>query len=229
VRFPKLTRTLIANAKGKSVEIVWPEGEPEVGKVYWVQSAEEKPREPSESHADVMAAMFRRQGKPRPPKKKKKKRRRRSRFRRPNKGDPRIEVLSKRRLSWAGGEGRVIHCWLVIVERYEEPAAVHYLQTKAYVPAGPDPLTGEHEKAETEPEQIPETDIEHHHYRMEEHDSLRLEHKASVDRAELARSEQHLHRKQRRGKRSPLAEAAAQRARKRAAENDDRSDCKDAA
>lgn len=41
MRFPKLTRTLIANAKGKPIEIVWPEGEPEPekGGAYTVQSS----------------------------------------------------------------------------------------------------------------------------------------------------------------------------------------------
>jgi hypothetical protein len=41
VIFPKLTRSLIANAKGKEVEIVWPEGEepPEQGHTYTVQKS----------------------------------------------------------------------------------------------------------------------------------------------------------------------------------------------
>jgi hypothetical protein len=219
VRFPKLTRTLIANAKGKPVEIVWPEGEPAVDKVYWVQSAEEKPKEPEETHAEFMAAML---GRPRP----KVKRRRVSRFRRPQKGDPRVEVLSCRRLSWADSRGRVIHLWLAIVERYEEPAPVHYLQTKAYVPAGPDPFTGAPQKPETEPEQILESEIEYHHRRMEEQEAVRIAHAASVDHAALIRAQDHLRRQKRP---SPLAQAAAQRAWKRAALKDDRSDCQDAA
>jgi|GEM_PF-4297652 len=224
MRFPKLTRTLIANAKGKPVEIVWPEGEPEVGQVAWVQSAEEEPRDPAETHRKVMAEMFRRQGKP--VEKAPKKRRRRSRFQRPQKGDPRLEVLGNRRLSWSDAGGTVLHCWLAVIERYEEPTPVHYLQTKAFIPAGPDPITGEPEKAETEPEQIPESEIQWHHRRMEEQEALRIDHAASVDDAALARAEQHLRRQKRP---SPLALAAAKRARKRAEQSDDRSDCQDAA
>jgi hypothetical protein len=45
MRFPKLTRTLIANAKGKPVEIVWPEAEdpPERGHTYTVQTRHDRP------------------------------------------------------------------------------------------------------------------------------------------------------------------------------------------
>lgn len=41
MRFPKLTRSLIANAKGKPVEIIWPEDAPapERGHTYTVQSS----------------------------------------------------------------------------------------------------------------------------------------------------------------------------------------------
>jgi hypothetical protein len=231
VRFSTPTRAEIHQAPpGQAVAILWPaEQEPAVGGLYWIQKAEEQPRHPEETLAEAIYAMKRRLGTApsRPPKK----RRRRSLRSRPQAGDPRIIVREiKQRLSWSEGDGATLTRCLVAVELYENPDPVIYLQTKAFVPAGPNPLTGDQEKAETEPEQIPESEIERHHRRMEEEEAMRIAHKASVDQSELVRQERHLISKQRRTKRpSPLLSAAMQRQRMRENEKDDRSDCKDAA
>lgn len=215
MRFPKETRALIHEAGSNAVTIPWPMGqEPKKGRVYWLQSeedAEEAERKAKarrehspDTCAEVLAGMRRRHyGEPEP--KASKGKRRRQPINRPEAGDPRILVIDTSILEQG---------WEAKVALYEDPDPVKHLRVKAKVPAGPNPLTGRHEKAETEPERI--DPIPTHQRRREEEEALIREHKASVDASEVIRAENHVANLRKRGKRSQLAEEAAKRARRRA-------------
>lgn len=207
MRFPKETRALIHEAAPHPVIIPWPgAAEPQNGRLYWVQSAEDldterKRREESpETCAEVMAKMNEKAGKPGATKPK----RRRRNARAPLAGSERIYVIATEILDQG---------WNAKVILYEDPDPIRHLQIKAKVPAGPDPLDGHHLPTETESEQIPpERDP------IEEEEALRIAHKASIDRASVLKAEQHLLNQRRKGRRSKLAEEAVERAKRRAAE-----------
>jgi hypothetical protein len=83
------------------------------------------------------------------------------------------------------------------------------------VPAGPNPIDGYQEPAETEPEQLDEPSTQDR--RLEEEAAMKLAHKASVDFAEVYKAEKKLLDQRRKGRRSKLKEEAIERAKKRAA------------
>jgi hypothetical protein len=213
MRFPKETRALIHDAAPHPTTIPWPAGaaEPQKGRLYWVQSAEDaeaerKRREASpETCADVLAGMhLRHYGTE--PKIKRKKRRRVSRS--PLAGSERILVIDTA-IQEIGWEAKVV--------RYEDPDPITHVRIKARVPAGPDPLDGHPCKTETEPEQI--TQPSTHERRCEEEEALKVEHKASIDHSAILKAERHLLDQRRKGKRSKLAEEAVERAKRRAEES----------
>jgi hypothetical protein len=215
MRFPKETRALIHKAGINSVTIPWPPGEdqPEVGGTYWLQSLEdvekaEARREYSpETHADVLAGMHERRYGKKP--KRKKKRRRRSMLR-PKAGDPRIRVLAVENLEVG---------WEATVELYEDPDPIRHTGLKTKVKGGRKPIflaedfEPETVPTETEPEQLVTKPSRQR--RLEIEDALKLEHEASVDTSKLIAAERKVADLRRRGKRSRLAEEAAERARKR--------------
>jgi len=219
MRFDKNTRALVQKAAPHPATIVWPKGErePKVGRVYWLQSKEDAEeavkkerarREHSpDTHAEVMAGMRRRLlGEEADVEVKVKRGKRQPLAPRPKAGDHRILVIERTILNKG---------WEATVVLYEDPDPTNHAGIKAKVPAGPNPLDGIHEPTETEPEQILETLFQKHRRRLEEEASLKLEHAASVGRAEVTKAEQKLLKQRRRGKRSILAEQAVARARKR--------------
>jgi hypothetical protein len=219
MRFCKETRALIHKAAPHSTTIPWPQGErePKVGRIYWLQSKEDaeeaekkekarRERSP-DTHAEVMAGMRRRRlGEEAVVAAQVKKGKHQPLAPRPQAGDHRVMVVDRAILDKG---------WEATVVLYEDPDPVNHAGIKAKVPAGPNPLDGVHEQTETEPEQIAETPFQKHRRRLEEQDSLKLEHTASVDRAAVMKAEQKLINQRRRGKRSILAEQAVARARKR--------------
>jgi hypothetical protein len=215
VRFDKETRALIHQAAPDPTVIRWPAGEPQKGRLYWVQ-AERTPEEEQERAAakldrepetcgEVMAGMIRRRSDREPKETPRSKHRRREPTERPKEGDPRLMVIDVEVLE-EGFAAKVV--------LYANPDPVHHLRVPAVVPAGPDPLTGMFETTETEPEQMLEPFSLRR--RAEQEDALKLEHKASVDSAEIVRAEKHLRLLREQGKPTILAEQAAARARKRA-------------
>lgn len=105
--------------------------------------------------------------------------------------------------------------WKATVRLVTDP--VQTVRMKARIPAGPDPITGRQEPTETEPEQTPfqRTRTE----RVEEEEALKLEHKASVDRAVALNAAREVRRKAGKKKPGGLAVAAAERALRRADES----------
>lgn len=207
MRFDKETRTLIYEAAPYSTTIRWPAGapEPEKGRVYWMQSLEDAEREKAradyspDTHADVMARMHlaRYHQWPegyKPPKAKAKRR----------KPDDVIQVLDVTILD-RGWEARVA--------LFEDPDPKRHTGLKTKVPSGQNPIDKFQEKTELEPEEmiVPKS----RRQREEEDEALKLEHRTSVDHAELAKAERHLAGLRQRGKRCDLAEQAAERARRR--------------
>jgi hypothetical protein len=216
MRFCKETRALIHGAAPHPVTIPWPKGErePQMGRIYWMQSKEDAAeaakkakarREHSpETHAEVLAGMYRRRYGEEPERKQKKKRRRQTASS-PRAGDPRIMVLDTTILDKG---------WEALVALYEHPDPPQHLRIKAKVPGGPNHLyEGIHEPTETEPERLDTPPSRTR--RLEEEEALKIEHKASVDRSELFKSEAKLAKQRRRGNRAKLAEAAVERAKRR--------------
>lgn len=215
MRFCKETRALIYDAEPHPVTIPWPPGapEPQKGRVYWLQSEEDAKeaerkaktrREYSpETCAEVLVGMHL-SWYGTEPEAKPKKRRRRS-IRRPRSGDPRIFVIDVAILDKG---------WEAKVALYEDPDPVRHLGVKAKVPAGPNPIDGFQEKTQLESEPI--LVLPSRRRREEEEDALQIEHKASVDHAEIIKAEQRLLDQRRRGKTGTLAEAAVAKAKRRA-------------
>ncbi len=216
MRFPKDTVAAIHDAAPYSTKIRWPAGaaEPQKNRVYWLQveeeekAAEEKAKRRSEyspeTHADVIAWMhFRRYGKwPEGYKPKKVKTPR-------TRPDDVVLVLD---FEVAGSRG-----WDATVAIFEDPDPVRHTGLKTKVPAGPNPIDSAPEPTEMEPEKIlvPLSRRE----REEQSDVLEFEHEASVDEKKIAEKQRTVLNLRRRGKRSILAEAAVERAKKRAALN----------
>jgi hypothetical protein len=210
MRFDKETRTKIHEAAPNSVTIRWPAGaaEPQKGRVYWLQSLEDAQREKERleysppKQADVLAAMFlhfyHRWPEGYKPSKRKGKRRR---------PDDVIMVLDVNILD-RGWEARVA--------LYQDPDPVLHTGLKTKVQGGSHPIDKElgTVATELEPEKIlvPQSRRE----REEHEDVLEFEHDASVDEKRIAEKARTVHNLRRRGKRSVLAEAAVERARKRA-------------
>lgn len=216
MRFCKETRALIHEAAPHPVTIPWPKGErePKKGRLYWLQSEEDaneadkkakvRREDSPDTHAEVMAGMHRRHyGKE--PEGVKKKKRRRETASRPRTGDLRIMVIDAEVLDMG---------WEATVALFEDPDPVHHAGIKAKVPAGPNPIDGFHEPAETEAEQVVTKPSRTR--RLEEEDALKLEHKASFSMADVLKAEQKLLNQRRRGKRSKRDEEALKRARRRA-------------
>ncbi|HYJ20827.1 MAG TPA: hypothetical protein VEW07_02245 [Solirubrobacterales bacterium] len=215
MRFPKDTVAAIHDAAPYSTKIRWPAGaaEPQKNRVYWLQveeeekAAEEKAKRRSEyspeTHADVLAWMhFRRYGKwPEGYKPKKAKTARK----RP---DNVLLVLDVEILEQG---------WEATVAIYEDPDPIRHTGLKTKVPAGPNPIDGFHEVTEMESEQIIYWLSRREREELE--DVLKFEHQASVDGKKIAEKERKVYELRRRGKRSILAEAAVDRAKKRAALN----------
>jgi hypothetical protein len=220
MRFPKDTVAAIHDAAPYSTKIRWPAGaaEPQKNRVYWLQveeeekAAEEKAKRRSEyspeTHADVLAWMhFRRYGKwpvGYKPKKAKTVRKR------PD------EVVLVIDFEVAGKQG-----WDATVAIFEDPDPIRHTGLKTRVQGGSSTLfLGEDrepavEPTEMEPEKIlvPLSRSE----RERQEDVLEFEHDASVDEKKIAEQERKVHNLRRRGKRTTLAEAAVERAKKRAA------------
>lgn len=219
MRFPKETRALIHAAGTNPVTVPWPSGagEPKEGRLYWVQNeedVEEQERKAKlrreyspETHAEVLAGMHRRLYGTESPVKARK--RRRASTGRPQSGDDRILVIASAVVGKTDWEAKVVV--------HEDPDPVRHLGIKTKVPGG-QVLAGTDEEftqaTELEPEQI--APPRSRRQREEEEDALRIEHKASIDQAEILKAEQHLLDQRRRGKTGTLAEAALARARRRA-------------
>lgn len=199
MRFDKETRTAIHEASPNAATIRWPAGagQPEKGRVYWLQSAEELQRENErlDTCAEVMAAM----------KKKRPKKKRRSRNR-PLKGDPCILVE----------DVEILHRgWEVTVRLHHPPDPEPHLRLPTKVPGGLDPISGSYVPTELEPQRMDPTQS-----RSEKEDAeraLKIEHRASVDEAEIRKAEGKLQDQRRRGKSGRLAQAAIERSKRRAA------------
>jgi hypothetical protein len=208
VRFDKDTRTKIQEAAPGSVTIKWPTGvaAPEKGAVYRMQSlealreAKEKAAEPITCR-EVLADMHKRRYGHYPEGYKPKARK----VRTTRAGDPFIKVLDFEILDRG---------FKATVSLYEDPDPRRHTGLKTKVAAGANPLDGFHEKVETEPEKIvtPPSRSE----REDAETALEIEHKASVDNAEIARAARKLTNERRRGRRGTQAERALERARKRA-------------
>jgi hypothetical protein len=213
MRFDKETRALIHEAAPNSVTIRWPAGaaEPQKGRVYWMQSLEDAEREKERmeysppGHRDVMAKMHHHfYGKwpegYKPPKRKGKRR----------KPDDVILVLDVTILDRG---------WEATVAVFEDPDPIRHTGLKTKVGAQQHPTDKEFGTipTELEPEKIlvPLSRRE----REEQGDVLEFEHEASVDEKKIAEKQRKVLELRRRGKRSTLAEASVERAKKRAALN----------
>jgi len=217
VRFDKETRALVHEAAPEPTTIPWPlaAGEPKRGRLYWVQAERTTEEEQARANAkldrepdtcaEVMAGMLRRRPDREAKETPKSKRRGLEPTERPKEGDPRLMVLDVEVLE------RGFAAKVVLYVNYDP---VHHLRVPAVVPAGPDPFTGMFETTETEPEQMLEPFSLRR--RAEQEDALKLEHKASIDSAELDRAEKHLRVLREQGKPTAMAEISARRARKRA-------------
>ncbi len=218
MRFDKETRTQIREAAPGSVTIKWPPGaeEPQKGRTYRVQSLEEYERakkdriESPDTCREVLAQMHeRRYGKKphgyKPP-------RRRRLATRPLTEEDCIIVLDAEPV---GPVGRAQ--WEATVALHEEADPIRHIRIKANVPAGPHPIFGHHEKTETEQEKI--VIAPSRTEREDEDESLRVEHVASIDHAEIARLERKLANERRRGKPGKRTRIALERAKKRVTED----------
>lgn len=208
MRFDKETRTQIQEAAPGSATIKWPTGAktPEKGGVYRLQSlealreAKEKAAEPITCR-EVLAEMHKARYGDYPEGYKPKARR----VRTTRAGDPFIKVLDVEILDRG---------FKATVALYEDPDPRRHTGLKTRVPAGPDPISGIYEKVETEPEQIIAAPSRSE--REDTETALEIEHKASVDNAEIAKAARKLTNERRRGRRGTQAERALERARKRA-------------
>lgn len=210
MRFDKETRAKIHDAAPHSTTIKWPAGaaEPQKGRVYWLQSLEDAQREKERLEysppkwRDVNAQMhFHFHGtwpEGYEPTKRKGKRR---------KPDDVIMVLDVTILARG---------WEATVALFVDPDPVLHTGLKTKIQGGPNPLGKElgTVPTELEPEKIlvPLSRRE----REEQENVLEFEHDASVDEKRIAEKERTVHNLRRRGKRSTLAEAAVERAKRRA-------------
>lgn len=208
MRFDKETRATIQEAAPGSATIKWPSGAaaPEKGAVYRMQSlealreAKEKAAEPITCR-EVLAEMHKDRYGDYPEGYKPKARR----VRTARAGDPFIKVLDVEIL----GRG-----FEATVALFEDPDPRRHTGLKTKVPAGPNPIDGFGEKVETEPEQI--IAALSRSEREDAETALEIEHKVSVDSAEIAKAARKLSNERRRGRRGTQAERALERARKRA-------------
>lgn len=210
MRFDKDTRTKIHEAAPNSVTIKWPAGaaEPQKGRVYWLQSLEDAEREKERAQysppkqVDVLAAMhfhfYHRWPEGYKPTKRKGKRR---------KPDDVILVLDVKILDRG---------WEATVALFEDPDPVRHTGLKTKVQGGSHPIDKEMGSVATELEPEKMLVPPSRRKREEQEDVLAFEHEASVDGKRIAEKERTVHNLRRRGKRSLLAEAAVERARKRA-------------
>jgi hypothetical protein len=213
MKFDNEARAAVQEAAPGIATIRWPsiEIEPEKGRVYRMQSLEAARKRARErkrlreehpaTHAEVMAQMHKRYYGElpedyKPP--------RRKPVRRSGDSDPFIRVLSITILQRG---------WEVSVALFEDPDPKRHSGIKAKVPAGPHPIFGHNEKAETEQEQIVKAPSRAE--REDEEESLRVECIASADRAELARLGRKLTNERRKGKSGKQTKMALERARKR--------------
>jgi hypothetical protein len=201
MRFDKETRTKVHEANPNAVTIRWPAGagQPEKGRVYWLQSAEELERENERLYtcAEVMAAMRKAPIK--------KKRRRRSRNR-PTKADPCILVEEVTILKRG---------WEVTVRLHHPAEPEPHLRLPTKVQGGLDPVSGSYVPTELEPQRM--DPVPSRSEREDAERALKIEHKASVDDAAIGESERKLQDQRRRGKSGKLAQAALERSKRRAA------------
>jgi hypothetical protein len=208
MRFDKETRAKIQEAAPGSATIKWPTGaaKPEKGDVYRMQSlealreAKEKAAQPVTCR-EVLAEMHKARYHEYPEGYKPKARK----VRTTRAGAPFIKVLDVEILD-RGFEATVA--------LFEDPAPRRHTGLKTKVAAGPNPLDGFYEKVETEPEQI--VAAPSRSQREDAETALKIEHKVSVDNAEIARAARKLTNERRRGRRGTQAERALERARKRA-------------
>jgi hypothetical protein len=212
LRFDKETRAAIHKASPETVVIDWPsttEG-PVKGKKYRLlkeqtpavedPAAPPKVREPETPRCrDVMAEMHKKRHGRYPADYKKPRVKRKS-------------VSGAMRILVEDVQGDAAHGWKATVRLVTDP--VQHVRMKAKVPAGPDPLTGVQEPTETEPEGLPLQRSRTE--RVEEDEALKLEHKASVDRAVAIAAVREARRKAGKKKPGGLAMAAAERAVRRA-------------
>lgn len=215
MRFPKEVVADIHDSAPGTITVRWPIGaaEPQKGRTYWllseedVKQAKEKADDRREhsppTHRETMARMYKRRYGKWPEGFKLK----------PIKGPRKrpdacfqvlkVEVLDKG--------------WDVIVSLYSDPDPIRHLHITARVPAQEDPLGPEigARKVETEQEQIITPDSRS--AREDKEDAFKLEHEASVDSAEIRKWEKKIADQRGRGKSAHFAEAALERARRRAA------------
>lgn len=212
MRFDKKTRAAIHKASPDAVVIDWPSltEEPKKGGKYRLLKQEtpapadpdapKKIREPeTPRHQDVMAEMH-----------KKRYGRYPEGYRKPR--AKRKSVGTAMRILVEDVQGDAAHGWKATVRLVTDP--VQHVRMKAKVPAGPDPITGAQEPTETEPEHMPRQPSRTE--RVEEEEALKLEHKASVDRAVALNAVREARRKAGKKKPGGLALAAAERAVRRA-------------
>jgi hypothetical protein len=210
VRFDKKTRAAIHKASPETVVIDWPslsEG-PVKGKKYRLLKEQAPPPDdvpPKEVTPeaprckDVLAEMHKKRHGHYPKGYKKPRTKRKS-------------ISGAMRILVEDVEGDKDAGWKATVRLVTDP--VQHVRMKAKVPAGSDPITGAQEPTETEPEHLPLQRSRTE--RVEEEEALKLEHKASVDRAVALTAVREARRKTGKKKPGGLSMAAAERAVRRA-------------
>jgi hypothetical protein len=210
LRFDKKTRAAIHKASPETVVIDWPSTSeaPAKGKKYRLLKEQAPPPddEPTKEPVreaprcrDVMAEMHKGRHGRYPDGYKKPRVKRKS-------------LSGAMRILVEGVEDDAAVGWKATVRLVTDP--VQHVRMKAKVPAGPDPITGEQEPTETEPEHLPLQRSRTE--RVEEEEALKLEHKASVDRAVALAAVREARRKVGKKKPGGLSMAAAERAVRRA-------------
>lgn len=213
MRFDKETRAAIHKASPETVVIDWPSTSeaPKKGKKYRLLKAplppppdeparpKTKPEPETPRCKDVLAEMHKNRYGRYPDGYKKPRTKRKS-------------VTGAMRILVEGVEGDAAYGWKATVRLVTDP--IQHVRMKAKVPAGQDYKDGPFQKAETEPEQMPRQPSRTE--RAEEEEALKLEHKASVDRAVALNAIREARRKSGKKKPGGLAMAAAERAIRRA-------------
>lgn len=210
MRFDKETRAAIHKASPETVVIDWPSTSeaPAKGKKYRLLKEQTPPPDDAPKKEvvpetprcrDVLAEMHKKRHGKYPADYKKPRVKRKS-------------ISGAMRILVEDVAGDAAHGWKATVRLVTDP--VQHVRMKAKVPAGPDPITGIQEPTETEPEGLPLQRSRTE--RVEEEEALKLEHKASVDRAVALTAVREARRKAGKKKPGGLALAAAERAIRRA-------------
>ena len=210
MRFDKKTRAAVHKASPETVTIDWPSASegPVKGKKYRLLKEQAPPPDDAPKkevtpetprHRDVLAEMHKGHHGSYP-----------DGYKRPR--IKRKSVSGAMRILVEDVQGDAGVGWKATVRLVTDP--VQHVRMKAKVPAGPDPITGQQEPTETEPEHLPLQRSRTE--RVEEEEALKLEHKASVDHAVALTAMREARRKAGKKKPGGLSMAAAERALRRA-------------